>query len=54
MDPDENPIDERGYEPDLVVKTRAGDFDDKDAVIDAALKRLRKTPKGKRKPAKNR
>jgi C-terminal processing protease CtpA/Prc len=51
MDPDGNPLDEEGYEPDVVVKARAGDFDDHDPVIDAALKMLRRTPKGKRRPA---
>ncbi len=52
MDPDGKPIEHAGIQPDVRVEFRPQDLtDSKDAVLEAALKRLRKTPKGERKPA---
>ncbi len=53
LDPDGKPVEHAGVQPDVRVEVRAEDFTDtKDPVMEAALKRLRKTPKGERKPGR--
>jgi hypothetical protein len=51
LDPKERPLDERGVQPEVHVETRLSAFRQGDPVMEAALKRLRKTSKGKRRPA---
>jgi C-terminal processing protease CtpA/Prc len=51
-DPEGNPIERVGVAPDVRIEAAPDAFDDtRDPVLEAALERLRKTPKGKRKPA---
>jgi C-terminal processing protease CtpA/Prc len=52
MDPKGNPIDEVGVAPDVEIETVLDRFRNGDPVMEEALERLRKTPKGRRKPAK--
>lgn len=53
MDPEGKPIEDVGFAPDVAVKADAAEFtDERDPVLEAALERLRKLPKAKRKPGK--
>jgi hypothetical protein len=53
MDPEGNPIEHVGIAPQVQVKTKTDAFtDEDDAVMEAALKRLRKTPRSRREPAR--
>ncbi len=53
MDPDGKPIEHAGIQPAVRIDFRPEDFaDSKDPVLEAAFERLRKTPKGERKPGK--
>jgi C-terminal processing protease CtpA/Prc len=51
-DPEGNPIEHVGVAPEVRIEAAPEAFDDtRDPVLEAALARLRKTPKGKREPA---
>jgi hypothetical protein len=53
MDPDGNPIEHVGIQPRVVISAKPEEFTDgADPVLEAALKHLRKTPKGKREPGR--
>ncbi|MCP3915157.1 MAG: hypothetical protein GY711_06350 [bacterium] len=53
MDPEGNPVEHVGIAPAVVIEAAASAFDSEhDAVLEAALKRLRKISKSERKPAR--
>jgi hypothetical protein len=53
MDPDGHPIERAGIAPDVPIATKPEDFTEtRDPVLEAALERLRKIPKGERKPGR--
>ena len=53
MDPQGRPIEHGGIAPEVALDIEPAEFTaSEDPLLDAALARLRKTPKGQRKPGK--